>query len=323
MTLLPLFTCNAVPFNFPEDDKSIHARRCRARRLRRQMERRDVQQQVDRHLQLTTMVVEEAVDTFERIISSSPSSDEETVNEKVEELRPPPNSPNNAVSFEFPEVRVVNVSDGLLGATSVRPKAKKAAAAESTTSTSSSEDAKETPKKLQRRRSLRKRRRVPSFKNKTEPRVPNKLEAVEADDEASDVDDVDLRYITEKTDQIKAHDSSEDELRLKLKVLSEVRKTDWAKVGVELRNIADKFAENNQHEVEIVEEASSSSASLNSSFDLDNTFDELDNNNNNNGESYNIDLVDMVNMMLPFSVPQSLWSALVSYAAWKIFKRFQ
>ena len=84
-----------------------------------------------------------------------------------------------------------------------------------------------------------------------------------------------------------------EELELRLNLLSETRRNDveeWARVGTELRNIADSFQKG-----------------------LDEDGDEA-------GAS---DLFSLINLMLPVSVPQSLWSALFSYAAWKIFKRFQ
>ena len=73
--------------------------------------------------------------------------------------------------------------------------------------------------------------------------------------------------------------------------------TDWAKVGEELRSIADSFQESNGGTNLRVE------ATLTGVIPLD--------------------ILSILNMMLPVSIPQSLWSALVSYAAWKIFKRFQ
>ena len=94
----------------------------------------------------------------------------------------------------------------------------------------------------------------------------------------------------------------EKELELKLNLLSETRRTlqsqdssteEWAKVGTELRNIADSFQRG------------------------------LDSDLSDQDETGSIDILSLINMMLPVSVPQSLWSALVSYAAWKIFKRFQ
>ena len=77
--------------------------------------------------------------------------------------------------------------------------------------------------------------------------------------------------------------------------------TDWSKVGEELRHIADGF------------QASSNPNAGGTNFRLEATLTGV----------VPLDILSIINMMLPISVPQSLWSALVSYAAWKIFKRFQ
>ena len=69
----------------------------------------------------------------------------------------------------------------------------------------------------------------------------------------------------------------------------------WQKFGLELRMIADSFGDDGS--------------------------DNLDPNAVN--PIHVTDLLGLVNLMLPISVPQSLWSALLSYAAWKIFKKFQ
>jgi hypothetical protein len=319
MSLLTMFTCNAIPFDFPDNDRSIAARRFRSRKMAKEFSCRDAAQQVEQHLLMTT-VVDEAVDAFREAVVHH--RDQTPLGKTIAPLRQPPNSPNNAISFEFPELPI-NDDDGL-GSSASRNRARDLSPAKTFTRMSRG------------RRSQRKRRRVPSFKTKTEPRVPSKLStrditvASEADDEASDSEDAtttfrmatstfdqDMGYITKATRDLecKLGDSSsdeEDELKLKLKVLSEVRhfcedksvtdleKTDWAKVGSELRQIADKF---------------SSESSTGSSGEEDAV----------DGQAANVsgDFVSLINLMLPFSVPQSLWSALVSYAAWKIFKRFQ
>ena len=69
----------------------------------------------------------------------------------------------------------------------------------------------------------------------------------------------------------------------------------WSKIGEELRIIADKFG---------------APPELESGSDLVNPFQVND-------------LLSIINLMLPVSVPSSMWSALLSYAAWKIFKKFQ
>ena len=69
----------------------------------------------------------------------------------------------------------------------------------------------------------------------------------------------------------------------------------WSQIGQELRLIADCFG----------------------------TPEELDEDGNSLSPFGVNDLVSLINLMLPITVPQSLWSALLSYAAWKIFKKFQ
>ena len=69
----------------------------------------------------------------------------------------------------------------------------------------------------------------------------------------------------------------------------------WSDIGQELRMIADCFG-------------------------TPDDFDDATNAMNPFGVIY---LLGLINLMLPVTVPQSLWSALLSYAAWKIFKRFQ
>ena len=141
-----------------------------------------------------------------------------------------------------------------------------------------------TPKRPQRKL---KRKRAQSFKKHRV--APKKTTSEEADDEASDNED------------------NLEELKLKLDLISESRSSDseaeeevddakkWAMVGEELRFIADRFGHPDE---------SSEMIDFNNPFKVS-------------------DLVSIINLMLPVSVPQSLWSALLSYAAWKIFKKFQ
>ena len=168
------------------------------------------------------------------------------------DLTVPPNTPNTDMTFEFPDVPY------------------------------SSEDS--DFENVQAEKMLKKRKRIPSFKK---PRVLRKKLFVEsADDEASSTDD-------------------QEELSLKLNLLSEATSSSsdtesediddpqkWAKIGEELRIIADRFSD----EIADPEEDPSNKST---------------------------DLLSLVNLMLPVSVPRSLWSALLSYAAWKIFKKFQ
>ena len=89
------------------------------------------------------------------------------------------------------------------------------------------------------------------------------------------------------------------ELKLKLGLLAETSSSEaeesgpekWSKIGQELRFIADKMCD--------------------------------DDNGTQIQPFQPQDLLSLINLLLPFSVPQSLWSALLSYAAWKIFKKFQ
>ena len=153
-------------------------------------------------------------------------------------------------------------------------------------------------------RPVRKRRRPPSFKK--QHRVVPKKNLSEADDEATSAEE-------------NSSDSLDNlELKLKLGLLCESRdpsfsgtsspaeceesdleKDDsvekWSKIGEELRIIADKFG---------------APPELESGSDLVNPFQVND-------------LLSIINLMLPVSVPSSMWSALLSYAAWKIFKKFQ
>jgi hypothetical protein len=335
MSLLTLLNTGAIPFNYPDDDRSIAARRCRSRRLRAQFERETASQTPEQRM-LMEEVVNEAILTFQSVLDPRPPRTPRRlveVAEKATQIRQPPNSPNTAVTFTFEQQQqpIVNDSDGLDEVVK-------------TDSTEVEEEVEEeVPRLLKRgRRSMRKRRRVPSFKNKQTPRVASKFscqtQSDEADDEASEdeIDLIKLRMARVSTDDSSVTDKNRDifeassdifaarydileskddivttsELQLKLQVLSEAQKTveavnsetatDWAKVGAELRSIADKFN------------------------GLDEDEDEVDESNNVVMRRHQeIDFVSLINLMLPFSVPQSLWSALVSYAAWKIFKRFQ
>ena len=169
------------------------------------------------------------------------------------DLSVPPNTPNTDTTFEFPEVPYTSEDSDF--------------------------------ENIQTEKMLKKRKRIPSFKK---PRVLRKkllFQDFSADDEASSADD------------------DAQELNLKLQLLSEATQSSdeeneesddpekWAKIGEELRIIADRFSD------EIATDPEE--------------------------ESNKPDLLSLVNLMLPVSVPRSLWSALLSYAAWKIFKKFQ
>jgi len=175
------------------------------------------------------------------------------------DLSVPPNTPNTDQTFEFPDVQPYSSEDSDF-------------------------------ENVQAEKMLKKRKRIPSFKK---PRVLRKkllfcAKQESADDEASSTDD------------------DAQELSLKLNLLSEATSSSsdtednsdiddpqkWAKIGEELRIIADRFSD----EIADPEEDPSNKST---------------------------DLLSLVNLMLPVSVPRSLWSALLSYAAWKIFKKFQ
>ena len=191
--------------------------------------------------------------------------------------------------------------------------------------------------RLRRTRSVRKRRRKSSFKDPTtKPRVVAKMPQMDptstsSNEEADDECSSDEEIIRETRKKIPTRSPSKQSrkilsynrrlndkgLEFGLKLIAETQKlasssdddtdqkdgaelpkmTDWAKVGEELRSIADSFQESNGGANLRVE------ATLTGVIPLD--------------------ILSILNMMLPVSIPKSLWSALVSYAAWKIFKRFQ
>ena len=210
------------------------------------------------------------------------------------DLSVPPNTPIiTSTTFDFPEN-----PDQLLQETTT---SESNITISQVLSSSSSEDegSDSTPS-----RPVRKRRRPPSFKK--QHRVVPKKNLSEADDEATSAEE-------------NSSDSLDNlELKLKLGLLCESRdpsfsgtsssaeceesdleKDDsvekWSKIGEELRIIADKFG---------------APPELESGSDLVNPFQVND-------------LLSIINLMLPVSVPSSMWSALLSYAAWKIFKKFQ
>ena len=313
--------------------------RCRSRRLRRQFDAEHSGQSPEQRMLLET-VFDEAVTAFQSVLepqrpppARTPSRRRPEVAEKATQIRQPPNSPDSvahpaAVTFTFDHI---NDSDGF---ESDVPPPPPNPAVPKVTVASAEVTAEATSSGLQRlrrgRRSLRKRPRKPSFKAH---RVPPKFSCCEdADDEASssgdDQDQVDsaaasidlvkLQRISIDDDEYDSSSTCSEEifadssgLQLRLKVLSEAQRTvedaasvvtDWAKVGAELRSIADKFGDE---------------------ADPGHHVDEVDGEGRRVVARHEVDVVSLVNLMLPFSVPQSLWSALVSYAAWKIFKRFQ
>ena len=206
------------------------------------------------------------------------------------DLSVPPNTPilTGSTSFEFPEPsESSNIETGNNTIT------------QSLASSTSSEDESETDLTSSPSRPIRKRRRPPSFKK--QHRVAPKKNISEADDEATSAED---------------NDSDLDNLELKLKLgllcesrepgnsspdESEGEKDDsvekWSKIGEELRIIADRFGFPPETE-------DNAGSALANPFQV-------------------TDLLSLINLMLPVSVPHSLWSALFSYAAWKIFKKFQ
>ena len=207
---------------------------------------------------------------------------------------PPPNSPANMANnqapqqFVFPEVEDDSSSD-CLGVAS-----------------------------QQQQKSQRKRRRIPSFNR--HHRVAPKLQC--SDDDA---DDEDSDFTAEKSRAAKAeaddnagsadaYDSDAEarqELSLRLRILAESQKsgseTDWSKVGEELRSIADSF-----------QNISGSSASTSSG---EGRRSGQSGQAASSGEVVPTDILSFINLLLPVSIPQSLWSAIASYVAWKILKR--
>jgi len=218
----------------------------------------------------------------------------------------PPNSPSASTSsssqtvFDFPEVDEDTDVSG----------AKKPVTSFSSSSSSSST----------RSLSLRKRRRIPSFnKHRVTPKVSNLTMmsgAEDADDEASDDNAKDVVVAANDIDnRFGPFDDSDaeakEELSLKLRILAESQKsnsgkrhncTDWAKVGQELRQIADSFQ-------------GLSSSSGDTPPPRPNGVRQKD--------LISTDVLSIINTFLPISIPQSLWSAIVSYAAWKILRRLQ
>ena len=277
---LPLINLAAVPFTFGSNQMnptSIAARR-QIRRLGGSVRCRSDADATFENLDsnqraIIAVIVNEAAKEIQSVMGLRSLDGPE-----VDPVPAPPNSPSDQQAFEFPTVRL-NRCDGLLPRRNLE------------TELSSEDDDLSRTEKPKRTRSFRKRRRVPSFKTGNPPRVPAKVScggngsSEEADDELSEPE-------TGSKLKVEAPDQKE-ELELRLNLLSESRRNDveeWARVGTELRNIADSFQKG------------------------------LDEDNDEAGAS---DLFSLINLMLPVSVPQSLWSALFSYAAWKIFKRFQ
>jgi hypothetical protein len=280
----PLLGVAAVPFTFGSNDSSLASRR----RFRRQNGcRSDANPSAPfgnldpTQRAVVASIVSEAAKEIQSVMGLGPRQDLESENFPAA----PPNSPNDHFTFDFP-VPADNRSDVLRRNVE--------------TEFSSEEEATEQPpEKPKRTRSFRKRRRVPSFKTGHQPRVPAKVGCCsEADDEASEAETLAVSRSKFEADTDTDTDiDTKTEMELKLNLLSETRRSrnndeveDWARVGTELRNIADSFQKG-----------------------LDGDGD----------DASGVDIFSLINLMLPVSVPQSLWSALFSYAAWKIFKRFQ
>ena len=212
------------------------------------------------------------------------------------DLSVPPNTPilTGSTSFEFPEPSEessnieTTIVETSLNLSSSSSEDESSETTDLTTSTPS--------------RPIRKRRRPPSFKK--QHRVVPKKNISEADDEDTSAED----NASDDLDNL--------ELKLKLGLLCESRESGnssgpdfesesekddsvekWAKIGEELRIIADRFGFPPETE-------DNAGSTLANPFQV-------------------TDLLSLINLMLPVSVPHSLWSALFSYAAWKIFKKFQ
>ncbi len=224
-----------------------------------------------------------------QVLQSTSASTNTTASVSINtDLTVPPNSPSYSAptssNFEFPEVENQD-------------------AATVTTSSSSEDEAVQANKVgFRRTRSQRKRRRVPSFKglNRVPPKYKIAVNSEDADDEDScftDTDEVmELKLKLEVLSQTAA--ASEADSSEEVDCCSSSCESDddkWFRVGEELRTIADTFAYGLDED-----DATSVASTRGGTFDL----------------------LTFINLMLPVSVPRSLWSALVSYAAWKIFKRF-
>ena len=312
---LPLLNIAAVPFTYGGNTNNTHSNTIAARRLQRRaagpcsapapltpstpFDNLDAEKRA-----IISIIVKEAAKEIQSVMGLGLQRETE-----LEAAFPaqPPNSPNDHQTFEFPTYRI-NRQDGLT--TTTKAQLQRRNIIQEIETTTSEEEETALPEKPKRTRSFRKRRRVPSFKTGQQPRVPAKVGCSsndEADDEASEAESlVKAKSRVEAEQQQQQHHGQVEvdeeevkELELKLNLLSETRRTlkpdnaeDWAKVGTELRNIADSFQKGLDSDPEDPENGS-------------------------------VDIFALINLMLPVSVPQSLWSALVSYAAWKIFKRFQ
>ena len=351
--ILTLLTTSAVPFQYPADYPTQQRQHMSLAQRRRQrgstcstvpqtLELQNTgmavhlgsnQNQLDADNQRALMaaVLNEAVKTIEYVIGPEDVQVTNRENEQTSRSnvpinpRPPPNSPSyeqSQTSFEFP---VELSSDGECTQLLTQQ------------CQLESQDF-GSVNRLRRTRSMRKRRRKSSFKDPTiQPIVVPKLPQIqhtstssnEADDEGSEEEaGLDHRKKTMTRTPSKHchkifsyhHRLNDKGLEFGLELVAETQKlssssssedtpdngrqtkmTDWSKVGEELRSIADSF------------QASSNSNSDGTNLRVEATLTGI----------VPLDILSIINMMLPVSIPQSLWSALVSYAAWKIFKRLQ
>ena len=205
------------------------------------------------------------------------------------DLTVPPNTPsstsnNTTTSFDFPDPPQES----------------------SSTSSSSSDDESENRSPMaaaSRPAKKLKRRRPPSFKKH---RVAPKKTISEADDEDSDID----------------RELAETELKLKLELLSETQPKENR--SSKNNNSEDSSSSDSEDEIDDVKKWAHIGQELKMIADCFGPPDDDGSDDPNAVNPFQVtDLLGLVNLMLPISVPQSLWSALLSYAAWKIFKKFQ
>lgn len=223
-------------------------------------------------------ILGEAAKEIQSVIGLAP------VQNLQDQLVQPPNSPNREnTRFDFSAIEI-NRFDGL----------EHIPACEDIQDATLSEESEKASGEMLK--SMRKRKRIPSFKIGTPSRVQAKMSCPEFDSDSDDNDN-DLRILKDDPDLYSNDDHEDLELKLKLDILAETRQiqaegeTDWAKVGADLRCIADSFSRST-------------------------------NNDDDNGINQ-IDIISVLNTILPLSIPKSLWSAFISYAAWKFFAKFR
>ena len=297
---VPLLMVGAVPFNPPSDSLA-------GRRQRRNM---NIGENIDTEQMILDMVTEaaEAVQFVlgprHRMRSNSTSSRRYTVNSAQVKMTAPPNTPNNKISFTYPNI-VINgtaVSDN------------------DADESSCDENGEQEVTNNRPATSTRKRRRLTSFSGtKSElRRVPHKkiattetvdtdtTEATHLDTADTNHDTVDTAYtvgtdhdtVDAATATLAAPSTSHRSLNKHLSLLSNIQKKSeltpeekWIQLGKELRNIADKFERGQQL---------------------------------NKGVSKYKDMaeIEVLRDNIQSIMPKGVWSAIISFVFWKIFNKF-